>query len=180
MSIYTFRILEPPSLYNSIKDFLESDSGLTDKQWSTEDPWANSGTSTASGESETTQPTENSSKICPRCKTNNRQIGSTGRTKPYCKDCEKGYAQERYSARREFVNGYKLDVGCQLCGYNEHPVALEFDHIDPSTKKFSIGSQLMSMSWKAIYEEIAKCQVLCANCHQIRTHDNNHYATRRS
>jgi hypothetical protein len=93
--------------------------------------------------------------------------------------CEKEYYQKRYLARREFINGYKLDVGCQACGYNEHPVALEFDHIDPSTKKFSIGSQLMSMSWKAIHDEIAKCQVLCANCHQIRTHDNNHYATRR-
>jgi len=58
MSIYTFRILEPLSHYNSIKDFLESDYGSTDKQWSTEDPWANSGTSTASGKSEPTQPTK--------------------------------------------------------------------------------------------------------------------------
>jgi hypothetical protein len=69
MSIYTFRILEPLSHYNSIKDFLESDCGSTDKQWSTEDPWANSGTSTVSGKSETTQPTKsflkNMSKFAP-------------------------------------------------------------------------------------------------------------------
>ena len=35
---------------------------MTDKQWSAEDPWADSGTSTPSGESETTQPTKSSSK----------------------------------------------------------------------------------------------------------------------
>jgi hypothetical protein len=41
---------------------LESDYGLTDKPSSTEDPWADSGTSTPSGKSETTQPTKSSSK----------------------------------------------------------------------------------------------------------------------
>lgn len=75
MSIYTFRILEPPSLYNSIKDFLESDSGLTDKQCFTEDPWANSGTSTASGESETTQPTKSSSKSVSKYSPSHYQRG---------------------------------------------------------------------------------------------------------
>jgi hypothetical protein len=62
MWTYRYNISAPPSHYKSIKEFLESDCGLTDKQWSTEDPWADSGTSTASGESETTQPTKSSSK----------------------------------------------------------------------------------------------------------------------
>jgi hypothetical protein len=62
MWTYRYNISAPPSHYKSIKEFLESDCGLTDKQWSTEDPWADSGTSTASGESETTQPTRSSSK----------------------------------------------------------------------------------------------------------------------
>ena len=174
-----YKTFVSPSDYKLIKEYLESDSGLTDKPSSTEDPWEDSGTSTPSGESETTQPTKSSSKICPKCQTNKRQIGATGRIKPYCQSCEKNYAQERYDARRSFINNYKLELGCQSCGYNEHPVALEFDHLDPSTKKYSIGSQLMSMSWKAIHEEISKCRVLCANCHQIHTHESNHYANRR-
>jgi hypothetical protein len=62
MWTYRYNISAPPSHYKSIKEFLESDCGLTDKQWSTEDPWADSGTSTPSGESETTQPTKSSSK----------------------------------------------------------------------------------------------------------------------
>ena len=157
----------------------ESDCGSTDKPSTVEDPWGDSGTSTAFGESETTQPTKSSSKTCPKCQTNKRQVGSTGRTKPYCQSCEKAYAQDRYNARRTFVDAYKLEVGCESCGFNAHPAALEFDHLDPSTKKYSIGSQLMSMSWKAIHEEIAKCRVLCANCHQIHTHESNHYSNRR-
>jgi hypothetical protein len=58
MWTYRYKISASPSHYNSIKDFLESDCGSTDKQCSTEDPWANSGTSTASGKSEPTQPTK--------------------------------------------------------------------------------------------------------------------------
>ena len=126
-----------------------------------------------------TQPTESFFKTCPRCRTNERQVGSTGRTKPYCQSCQKDYAQERYSARRLFVDNYKMESGCESCGFNKHPAALEFDHLNPATKKYSIGSQLMSMSWEAIDEEISKCRVLCANCHQIHTHESNHYATRR-
>ncbi len=57
-----YRTYLSPSNYKSIKEFLESDYGLIDKPLSTEDPWEDSGTSTPSGESETTQPTKNSSK----------------------------------------------------------------------------------------------------------------------
>jgi hypothetical protein len=165
--------------YLSIKEYLESDFGMTNNRYD-RDQWDDFYGTSNSEESETTQPTENSSKTCPRCQKNERLLGTTGRVKSYCTECIKEYSQERYLARRAFVNEYKLEVGCQSCGYKEHPVALEFDHIDPSTKKFSIGSQLMSMSWKSIHEEIAKCQVLCANCHQIHTHESNHYAVRRS
>jgi len=34
----------------------------------------------------------------------------------------------------------KLERGCCKCGYNAHPAALHFNHIDPSTKSFNIGS----------------------------------------
>lgn len=62
MWTYSYKLCAPEYFYKSIKEFLESDSGSTDKQWSIEDPWGDSGTSTASGESETTLPTKNSSK----------------------------------------------------------------------------------------------------------------------
>ena len=65
-----------------------------------------------------------------------------------------------------------MESGCELCGYNTHPAALTFDHIDPSTKVFNV-SDYGQRSWEAVIREIAKCRVLCANCHNI--HSSNNY-----
>jgi hypothetical protein len=65
MWTYRYKLSAPESLYKSISEFLESDSGSTDKPSSIEDPWEGSGTSTPSGKSETTQPTVSSSKTNP-------------------------------------------------------------------------------------------------------------------
>jgi len=62
-----------------------------------------------------------------------------------------------------------MEKGCMDCGYNEHPAALEFDHHVDSEKSFNIGEQIGSRSRERLWEEIAKCDVVCANCHAIRT-----------
>ena len=71
--------------------------------------------------------------------------------------------------RRDFLNRWKLAAGCVDCGYAEHAVALDFDHLDPTTKLFSLGSH-GSCSMDKIINEIAKCVVRCANCHRVKTH----------
>ena len=71
----------------------------------------------------------------------------------------------------DFIKDYKLENGCEDCGYNEHSCALQFDHIDPSQKLFNIARG-RDYPWKVFLAEIAKCRVLCANCHAIRTHSN--------
>jgi hypothetical protein len=73
-------------------------------------------------------------------------------------------------ARRDHMRAVKLKKGCEVCGYNSHPSALEFDHIDPATKTYS-PSYTISLSWGAMLEEIAKCRVLCANCHAVHTYN---------
>jgi hypothetical protein len=77
MWTYRYNISASPSHYNTIKHFLDSACGSTDKQWSTEDPWANSGTSTASGKSETTQPTKSSSKSVSKYSPSHYQRGGS-------------------------------------------------------------------------------------------------------
>lgn len=74
----------------------------------------------------------------------------------------------RANANRERANQIKLECGCCDCGYNVHSAALEFDHIDSSTKHRTVAS-LMYGSWKTIQVEIDKCEVRCANCHQIKS-----------
>lgn len=59
--------------------------------------------------------------------------------------------------------------GCEHCGIDDIRV-LDFDHLDPKLKSFSIARAINeSYSWDKILEEIKKCRILCANCHRIRT-----------
>lgn len=54
---------------------------------------------------------------------------------------------------------------CQLCGYDKTFTALEFHHIDESTKEFGI-SDGQSRSLQKQIDEIHKCILVCANCHR--------------
>ena len=62
----------------------------------------------------------------------------------------------------------KMAVGCADCGYKEHPVALDFDH-RPGTEKLFTVAEGCRKPWAVVEAEIAKCDVVCANCHRIRT-----------
>lgn len=75
-------------------------------------------------------------------------------------------------ARAAYVMQYKLDRGCADCGYSAHPAALDFDHRPGTTKVRDIKSG-RQLGWQALMDEIAKCDVVCANCHRIRTVNRN-------
>ena len=71
--------------------------------------------------------------------------------------------------RQDKMADYMLGRGCENCGVDDIRV-LDFDHLDPSLKSFSIARAInASYSWERIQEEIKKCRILCANCHRIRT-----------
>ena len=74
----------------------------------------------------------------------------------------------------EFLQQYKMEKGCSVCGYNEIPQALEFDHIDRSKKKFGMN-KAWKYKWSTIMEELEKCVVLCANCHRKKTVEDKDY-----
>jgi hypothetical protein len=70
--------------------------------------------------------------------------------------------------KKQYVIDYKLQRGCTDCGFKGHHAALHFDHLPGHEKVRDIksGGQL---GWQALLDEIAKCEVVCANCHAIRT-----------
>ena len=74
--------------------------------------------------------------------------------------------------RFKFITRYKRLVGCAFCGYKENPVALHYDHIDPKEKSFTVSKGYKSKGMEALKNEIRKCQVLCANCHAVKTFKN--------
>lgn len=112
----------------------------------------------------------------------------------YCRNCQKEYHREWYSENRDAVlsrmKHYRSDPtdhvrklaflvarrrrweylsthACVDCGESD-PVVLEFDH--RADKKASIMALMRRHArWDVIMEEIAKCDVRCANCHRRRT-----------
>ena len=80
--------------------------------------------------------------------------------------------KRREQLRIEFRNNmlnYLKDKCCVTCGMDDIRT-LEFDHIVPETKAFGVARAVsLGYSWSEVLEEIAKCQILCANCHKVKT-----------
>jgi hypothetical protein len=70
---------------------------------------------------------------------------------------------------RENLRAYLAASRCSDCGISDFAV-LEFDHRDPKEKRYQLSDlPRRAGSWEAILREIAKCDVVCANCHRKRT-----------
>ncbi len=64
---------------------------------------------------------------------------------------------------------YLSDKFCVICRENDIRV-LEFDHLNPSEKLFSISQAVrLNRSWQDVELEIKKCRILCSNCHKKHT-----------
>lgn len=137
-------------------------------------------------------------KTCSKCKedfpigTYPNQKSSRDGKNPMCRTCFRQYHRDIYAnskkrkedirknnkknreAVRSWVREVKLTSGCTDCGYNEHSAALEFDHINDD-KEFNVSQMLSgTYSRKRIQEEMDKCEIVCANCHAIRTYQRSH------
>lgn len=76
------------------------------------------------------------------------------------------YSRAAYLRRKKMLDEIKLAKGCERCGFIEHPAALEFHHRNPKTKKFTVGHGT-HVGLDRLLKEVAKCRILCANCHRI-------------
>jgi len=83
-----------------------------------------------------------------------------------CKPCDSMYNCKVSAIKRAEFNVIKEAQGCMICGYDEDGSKLHFHHRDPSTKLFTISMQL-TRSPQRVQEEIDKCDLLCAACHNI-------------
>jgi len=72
----------------------------------------------------------------------------------------------------EWINliSLKKEIKCSMCGYDKAWAALEFHHLDPTIKKFTIHSMVNSVPteerWEKMQIELDKCVVICSNCHR--------------
>lgn len=117
-------------------------------------------------------------RFCPKCGETKparefyRNQNRKSRRVHNCRKCENAASRRRYQSRLDFIREYKLERGCADCGYKGHPAALEFDHLPQFEKKYTISqiTARMAIPHEVVLEEIAKCEVVCANCHRVRTY----------
>jgi hypothetical protein len=122
-------------------------------------------------------------KKCPRCKRftpisgyhrSNRRAGWLAADGSFrqsrCKLCQNVDRKTAANARTDVLAAIKVDRGCADCGYRAHSAALDFHHTGDD-KSFGLSRNLTVAMGKAL-SEIAKCVVLCANCHRVRHHVN--------
>ncbi|HEU4943676.1 MAG TPA: hypothetical protein VFT10_00785 [Solirubrobacterales bacterium] len=108
-----------------------------------------------------------------------------GQRDSYSRPCRAEHKQERYAANKqkyidaaarrrravvaeriELLIAYLREHPCADCGETD-PLVLEFDHL--RDKKFSIAQAWRDHNWQTVLDEMAKCEVVCANCHRRRT-----------
>ena len=77
----------------------------------------------------------------------------------------KAYREEIHKKVFEYLSCHP----CVDCGESDS-VVLEFDHIESEKKRAEVSRMISDFrSWKLILEEIAKCEVRCANCHRRKS-----------
>ena len=80
---------------------------------------------------------------------------------------------------RDYISMYKEFHGCMDCGGKFPSYVLDLDHRDPKEKKFTPSRLARNNSWQQMIDELEKCDVVCANCHRVRTHNGGHYSFRK-
>lgn len=83
------------------------------------------------------------------------------------------YVKKSIEQRRAWLDSLKAGP-CGRCKQLFPAYVMDWHHSDHRTKKFGIGRGSFRRSRAAIIEEIAKCELLCANCHRIVEYENGH------
>jgi recombinational DNA repair protein (RecF pathway) len=129
-----------------------------------------------------------------------KQCTNCGETKPisefprrgsgyqsHCKECSRAYIRKHYQSNKQYYldkNKRKLErilvlvreaksKPCADCGQSYPYYVMDFDHRPGEKKVAEIARLVPTKSIRRIVEEIAKCDVVCANCHRKRTFQKN-------
>lgn len=127
-------------------------------------------------------------RICSRCglpKSLEKDFAwknkAKGRYHSHCKSCQSGISHKHYESNRseyidrakqrykdqraeneDWLNEYMSELGCAKCT-ESNPKTLDFVH-RPGTEKKDTVRRLLGQTRSILLEEIAKCDLLCANC----------------
>ena len=130
-------------------------------------------------------------KTCPQCHQDlplsEFGVRTNGRPQHWCRKCHRVYQRkyyeehqdyyakliaERVERNRSMVREAK-SVLCAECGCSSPHYVMDFDHRPGEKKCFALANAMgqTRISAERLRAEIAKCDVVCANCHRIRTYE---------
>ncbi len=79
------------------------------------------------------------------------------------------YKQRARRIRIEYIKKLK-EVPCKDCGIQYPSYVMDFDHFEKTSKIETINRLAGTRTgWRRLKQEIKKCEVVCSNCHRIRT-----------
>lgn len=116
-------------------------------------------------------------KICTKCGINKplSEYAMDTRKKdgkyPSCTMCRNARQRQADYDRRNFINTLK-NKPCMRCGITYPSYVMEFHHRDPDKKEFNL-SKARSKPIDMIIKEVAKCDILCSNCHREVEHGDH-------
>jgi len=101
----------------------------------------------------------------------------------WCKACRKSHDAAYHAGRRslrlvqkrgriEFLVAWMREVKsqpCTDCRGRFHPAAMTFDHLPGTMKRGDVADLIRRGCIGLARAELAKCEIVCANCHAVRT-----------
>lgn len=113
-------------------------------------------------------------KTCSKCKTvkplSDFYKRKEGGPSSQCKTCVNNVSTEaitRMRQERKLILVTEFGNKCQDCGFTGPPFMFDFDHRNPEEKERLVGH---FRSLEKMRKEAEKCDLVCANCHRLRTH----------
>lgn len=81
-------------------------------------------------------------------------------------DDKSGASQVEFRRRTKLRAVRLCGATCHGCGCEFPPPVFEFHHTDGRTKDFGVAAKGLTRPWRDVVAELAKCVMLCANCHR--------------
>ncbi|WGH19892.1 HNH endonuclease [Streptomyces phage PumpkinSpice] len=124
-------------------------------------------------------------KTCSRCKLDKsyenfgKATSNADGLQRWCKQCKSDVYQSQSGKYKESSKAARIrryeklmkikNVPCMDCNGEFPSFVMDFDHVR-GEKLADVSDLMQNASWQRVLDEIAKCDIICANCHRIRTH----------
>lgn len=111
-----------------------------------------------------------------------------GHNKNKCKSCvseefrernphyDRNWRRAKKKIYQDYVFKLKEETPCKDCKKLYPHYVMDFDHMDRNDKRMDISLCVQRLvKWDFLLEEIAKCELVCSNCHRVRTYKRGHW-----